>query len=96
MVASLGEPFLCRLGFHKWQDCGKQLEVFWREPKGFAGAAKYSGRYYRGDEMHSRIVYEKCLCKRCGAKVRRRFVTNSDGTMSCIGWEPDTIETNKE
>ena len=92
-VRTLGQPLLCRLGFHKWQDYGKQVEVFWREPKG-VGAFKYSSRYYSGDEMHSRTVYEKCLCKRCGAKVRRKFVTNSDGTMSCVGWEPDTEEAH--
>jgi hypothetical protein len=28
----LTEPLLCSLGFHKWQNIGKAVEVFWQEP----------------------------------------------------------------
>jgi hypothetical protein len=99
----LGDPILCRLGFHKWQDYGKEVEVFWQEPAplnlGIQGT-KYAGR--RGTpaslpddpptgtnfETHNKIVHEGRECTRCGTKLRRKFVTNSDGTLSCVGWEP--------
>jgi hypothetical protein len=44
----------------------------------------------------SEAVYEGRECKRCGMKLRRKFITNSDGTLSCVGWEPDTEEAHKE
>jgi hypothetical protein len=47
-------------------------------------------------EGHSKLVYEGRECKRCGMKLRRKLVTNSDGTLSSIGWEPDTEGTDKE
>lgn len=107
----MGEPFLCRLGFHKWQDCGKEVEVFWQEPAplnlGIQGT-KYAGR--RGTptslpsdgptgtnfETHSKIVHEGRECKRCGMRLKRIFATNSDGTLSSVGWEPNAEETAKE
>jgi hypothetical protein len=84
----LGEPLLCGLGFRKWQNYGNKIEVFWEEPPRGIGL--------RARERRSETVYERCACKRCGVKLRRKLVTNSDGTLSCVGWEPDTEETNKE
>jgi len=91
----MGVPFLCRLGFHKWHNYGRQVEVFWQESRAGIGGVRYSGRYY-GFAKHSETVYERSLCKRCGAKVRRKFATNPDGTLSCVGWEPDAEEAIKE
>ena len=47
-------------------------------------------------ETHSKVVYEGRECTRCGMKLRRKFVRNSDGTLSCVGWEPDNEEGDKE
>ena len=102
----MSEPILCRLGFHKWRDYGKQVEVFWQEPAplnlGIKGT-KYSGTGLPKDgptgtnfETHSKIVHEGRECMRCGIRLKRIFATNSDGTLSCVGWEPDNEETDKE
>jgi hypothetical protein len=85
----LGEPFLCRLGFHKWRNYGDMVEVFWQEPDSHS-------RYRTTLRTTSEVVYEGRECKRCGAKIRRKLVTNSDGTLSSVGWEPDTEETDKK
>ena len=34
--------------------------------------------------------------QRCGMKLRRKFVTNDDGTLSCVGWESDNEEGARE
>lgn len=47
-------------------------------------------------EVHSENVYEGKQCKRCGIKLMRRFARNPNGTVSCVGWEPYTEETDKE
>ena len=86
----LGEPLLCRLGFHKWQNSGSQVMVSWKEPH--ALRARLEGEFV----TYSKAVYEGKQCKRCGMKLRRKLVANSDGTVSCVGWEPDTKETEKE
>jgi hypothetical protein len=100
----LREPLLCRLGFHKWQDYGKQVEVFWEEPpplnlgiRGRPGAPVWSPKNPKSNvETHSKVVHQGHECARCGMKLRRKLVTNSDGTLSSIGWEPDTEETHKD
>jgi hypothetical protein len=92
VVGCLNEPLLCRLGFHKWRDYGNEIEIFWREPTYSKTWAPLSERY----GAHHKVVYEKRECKRCGIKLRRKLVTNSDGTLSSVGWEPDTEETDKE
>jgi len=94
MVAYLREPLLCRLGFHKWQDYGNKIEVSWQEPSLDVGGYRYL--HPHSFERHSKFVFEKCLCKRCGVKIKRKLVTNSDGTSSCIGWQPDIEETDKK
>jgi hypothetical protein len=77
----LKKPLLCRLGLHRWQNYGNKVEVFSEElPVGVG---------LRARERHSRTVYEKCVCKRCGIKLRRKLATNSDGTVSSVGWELD-------
>jgi len=48
-----------------------------------------------GFETQSKMVHEKRKCLRCGVKFKRRLVPNPDGTLSCIGWDPDT-EPEKE
>jgi hypothetical protein len=87
---SVNKPLLCKLGLHKWQNYGEKIEVFWRDrPR----ATLYGPTYERA---RGEVVYKKRRCKRCGIKLRRTLVTNSDGTLSCIGWETDTGETDGE
>jgi hypothetical protein len=90
----LGRPLLCRLGFHKWQNYGKETEVFWKEPQyGLKGPSRYG--HTSRLEMHGETVHEQRVCKRCGLRLRRVIVTNSDGTLSCVGWKPDTNIDNQ-
>jgi hypothetical protein len=77
---------LCRLGFHRWLNYGNKVEVFWEEPPLGVGGSRY---FKNRMEKHSKIVYEKCVCKRCGIKLKRKLATNPDGTVSSIGWEID-------
>jgi formamidopyrimidine-DNA glycosylase len=56
----------------------------------------YAPLHKEARAVHSEVVYEGQECKRCGAKIRRKLVTNSDGTLSCVGWEPDTEETDNK
>jgi len=76
---------LCKLGLHKWKNYGKLVQIFWQE-KGFVW----------GLTTKSRVVNEKRECLRCGVKLKRKFITNPDGTLSCIGWESDTETTQSE
>jgi hypothetical protein len=96
----LREPLLCSLGFHKWQNYGAQVEVFWQEPTVLKAGVRDSFGTSAGSpecnaHTHSKVVYEGRECKRCGMKLKRKFVTNSDGTLACVGWEPDTEETDR-
>jgi hypothetical protein len=75
----LGQPLLCRIGFHKWENYGEERQIFWQEP----------GLIY-GLSTKSKVVYEKRRCLRCGVKLKRIFSTNPDGTLSSVGWTPDT------
>ncbi|HML02672.1 MAG TPA: hypothetical protein VK487_04780 [Candidatus Bathyarchaeia archaeon] len=104
----MGDSILCRLGFHKWQDYGKEVDVLEEEPnliKNSPGVAagKFdirwgtSARPTRTDiATHTKVVHEGKQCKRCGIKLRRKLVTNSDGTLSSVDWKPDTEESDKE
>jgi hypothetical protein len=103
----MGEPLLCRLGFHKWQDYGEQVVISWKEPcivgPAYCGRGSWSlspdGLPARKEalEPHSNVVYEGKQCKRCGIKLMRRFVKNKDSTLSSVGWEePHDEETNKQ
>lgn len=94
------EPLLCSLGFHKWRNYGNQIEVFWQEPAPLKAGIKYGvdtsvGLRKSALDVHSETVYEGRECKRCGIRLKRKLVTNSDGTLSCVGWEIDTEETKK-
>jgi len=70
---------LCKLGLHKWENYGKEVQIFWQEP----------GLVY-GLTTRSNVVYEKRRCLRCGARFKRILVPNADGTLSSVGWAPDT------
>ena len=48
-------PWLCKLGLHKWKNYGNTVMIYWQE-KGFVF----------GFETHSKLVYEKRKCLRCG------------------------------
>ena len=72
------KSLLCRLGLHKWENYGRQVQVFWQE-KGMIW----------GMETHSRMVYEKRRCQRCGVAFKRKLIENPDGTLSSVGWNPD-------
>ncbi|HML03826.1 MAG TPA: hypothetical protein VK487_10725 [Candidatus Bathyarchaeia archaeon] len=100
----MGDPILCRLGFHKWQDYGSQFQISWKErnfvpyinvvPKSavgqpFPNEETLSIQSNETLVTHSTVVYEGSKCQRCGIKLRRKFEKNSDGTLSCVGWEPD-------
>ena len=92
----VGEPFLCSLGFHKWQNTGNAVEVFWQEPAHIkADTVRPSGVLQAWTEKHHEVVYEGKQCKRCGMRLRRKFSTDSDGTLSCAGWEPETEENGR-
>ena len=93
VVDCLSAPFLCRLGFHKWRNYGDEVEVFWEEPPLRIARNKYLSH---NEERHSETVYEGRECKRCSIKLRRKFVTNSNGTLSCVGWETGSEDTDKE
>jgi hypothetical protein len=75
----LGKPLLCRLGMHKWENYGKEIQIFWQEP----------GLIY-GLTTHSTVVFEKRKCLRCGVRLRRKLIENPDGTLASVGWLPDT------
>ena len=75
----VGQPLSCRLGFHKWENYGEERQIFWQEP----------GFIY-GLTTKSKVVYDKRRCLRCGVKLKRIFPTNPDGTLSSVGWTPDT------
>ena len=92
------EPLLCSLGFHKWQNIGNPVKVFWQEPPSVnAATLRPRGVQQVWTEKHHGVVYEGKQCKRCGMRLMRKFVTNSDGTVSSVGWEePQAEETNKE
>ena len=83
MGGCLGRPLLCRLRFHKWENYGKEVQIFWQEP----------GLVY-GLNTKSKVVFEKRRCLGCGVKLRRKLIENSDGTLASVGWVPDT-ESNK-
>jgi hypothetical protein len=65
----LGEPLLCRLGFHKWRNYGKKVEVFWEEPDHVKAGIKYGfgtsvGSLKGNIEARSKLVYEERGCAR--------------------------------
>jgi hypothetical protein len=87
---------LCELGLHKWRNCGDIVQVSWQE-EGLVVAPRQerlSGVLY--SEAKSKAVYSKRQCLRCGMKLKRKFWENSDGTISCSGWELDTEEIQQD
>ena len=97
----MGEPFLCRLGFHEWRDIGARVEVFWQEPTVLKAGIKNTAGTLAGSQncnitTHKKTVYEGRMCKRCGMKLKRIFITNPDGTLAAVGWEDAAEETDNE
>ena len=92
------ESFLCRLGFHKWQNYGNEVLIFCQA----AIFARYEAPEWARYQMFfwdkfPKVVYEGKRCKRCDRVLMRKFVKTSDGTLSCVGWEePHAEETQKE
>jgi len=76
MVIGQKPNWLCNLGLHKWRNYGESVVITWKEP-GSLGFTTYG-----------REVFTQRECLRCGIKVKRKLVHNSDGTLSCIGWDP--------
>ena len=76
MVKRQNPNWLCKLGLHKWRNYGESVVITWKEPE--------IGRM----SNHSKKVFTKRKCLRCGIGMKRRLVNNPDGTSSCIGWEP--------
>jgi hypothetical protein len=85
MVIGKKPNWLCRLGLHKWRYYGEKVVVTWKEPA-----------YVKGASMHreppkpihrQKEVFTKKKCLRCGIRVKRKLVRDSDGTLSSIGWE---------
>jgi len=84
MVIGKKPNWLCNLGLHKWRDYGEKVVVTWKEP----GRLGYMHAGRLGFTTHGREVLTHRECLRCGIKVKRKLVHNSDGTLSCIGWDP--------
>jgi len=79
MSSAKKKGLLCRLGWHKWENYGREVQIFWQE-KGMIW----------GMDTHSKMVYEKRRCLRCGVAFKRKFVENPDGTLASVGWAKDT------
>jgi len=94
--------WLCRLGLHKWRDFGESVVVTWTEPSPGMGRLQAQWRPYVGEvrfDQDSRNVFTERECLRCGIAMKRRIVTNFDGTLSCVGWEQvpsRTVEANEQ
>lgn len=85
---------LCRLGLHKWEDYGDEVQVFWNEPQLLAGTP--SVRNDSDVDVKSKVVHSKRQCLRCGMKLKRKFLINPDGTVSVAGWELDNEEIQQK
>ena len=75
----MSKPLLCKLGMHKWENYGSEIQIFWQEP----------GFIY-GLTTRNKVVFEKRRCLRCGIKLRRKLTPNPDGTLASVGWLSDT------
>ena len=76
--------WLCRLGLHDWRNYGESIVITWKEPT----VAKMRAYEIPHTSTHSRKVFTKRECLRCGIGMKRKLVNNPDGTLSSIGWEP--------
>ncbi len=82
--------WLCKLGFHKWREYGESVVVTWKERTQWGSARdptlstrKVLSRF----GTHSREVFTRRKCLRCGVDLKRRLVKNPDGSLSCVGWD---------
>lgn len=66
----------CRMGMHKWSNCGDRVLICWAEPGFVPGTKK---------EIQREVFCER-ECLRCGIKERRKFSENIDGTKAADGW----------
>jgi hypothetical protein len=90
MVKRQNPSWLCKLGFHKWRNYGESVVVTWQErtPWGRARDPAVSTRkVLRRFGTHSREVFTRRKCLRCGVDLKRRLVKNPDGSLSCVGWD---------
>jgi hypothetical protein len=96
MVERHNLNLLCKLGFHKWKKYGEKVVITWKEPeyvKRGRGRSRHwfpvmTTREHPTPIHHQKEVFTKKKCLRCGIRLKRKLVKNSDGTLSCIGWEP--------
>lgn len=93
---------LCGLGLHKWRDFGESVVVTWTEPSPGMGRLQAQWRPVVGEvrfDQGSRRVFTERECLRCGIAMKRKIVTNSDGTLSCVGWDQlprRTVEADEQ
>ena len=92
----------CELGLHKWRDLGESVKVTWTEPSPGMTRLQMQWRPVVGEvrfDQGSRKVFTERECLRCGIAMKRKIVTNSDGTLSCVGWEQlprRTVEADEQ
>jgi hypothetical protein len=80
--------WLCKLGLHKWRDYGESVVVTWKERTQWGPPHTLSTRKFRSRfGTHSREVFTRRKCLRCGVDLKRRLVKNPDGSLSCVGWD---------
>ena len=88
MVIGKKSNWLCRLGLHKWRNYGESVVVTWKEHIHDSHHRITRIGIRSRSRTKSKQVFTNRECLRCGIRMKRRLVRNSDGTLSSFGWEP--------
>jgi len=88
MVIGKKLNWLCRLGLHKWRNYGESVVVTWKEHIHDSRHRITRTGIRSRSRTESKQVFTNRECLRCGIRMKRRLVRNSDGTLSSFGWEP--------